>query len=333
MLECPNCKKQLQDGMKFCDNCGTPLAGVAPQPQQFQQQAPQPQPQQFQQQAPQPQQFQQQYQQPQYQQQYQQPPYQAGYQQQPQWGAPPPQKKSKKGLIIGIIIALIVIAGGTFAALFFLKIGPFASSGLDKLKNAQTGETVTFGKYEQDANNGNGKEDIKWLVLAKEDDKILLLSEKVLDAVPYNETKAAITWEKSSIRTFCNSTFLNEAFDQKEQESIRQSDVSADANPQKTTSPQGNTTQDKVFLLSAVEMAKYCTSNDLKKGSHTEYSRLKGGYVGDNGEAVYWLRTIGTMDSSNKCATIVQGAGTIGYNGRPVDETQAVRPAIWVSIK
>ena len=325
MKECPNCKKQFEDNVNFCVDCGTPLMA-----QQFQQ--PEQPPQQPQQQYQQPQQQYQQPQQQQYQQQYQQPQPQQ-YQQMPQWGAPPPQKKSKKGLVIGLIIGLVVLVGAVFAALFFLKIGPFANAKLDNLKKAQKGSTVIFGKYEQDANNGNGKEDIEWIVMGRDEEKVLLLSKKALDSVPYNETKAATTWEKSSLRTFCNSTFLNEAFDQNEQALICQTDVSADPNPKKTTSAQGIKTQDKVFVMSAVEMGTFYSSNDARKCYHTDYSKTRGGYVGDKDEAVCWLRTIGTMDSSNKCAAIVQAAGSIGYNGRPVDETQSVRPAIWVSIK
>ena len=345
MMECPNCKKQLQDGMKFCDNCGTPLVPVAPAPQPASQPDPQPAPQpapQSQpasqpapqpmnwgptQQAPQPQPApQQQYGQPQYgQPQYGQPVY--GQQ---VYGKP---KKSKAGLIIGIIVAILVIAGGVVGFLFFTKQGPFADKELERLQQAAVGDTLTFGKYEQDNDTGNGKEDIEWQVLAKEDGKILLLAKKGLDGVQFNTSKAEVSWETSSIRSFCNNDFFNNAFEENEKKRVLESSVNADKNPQKTGVSQGNNTTDKVFILSAVEISKYFTVNDSRKCMITDYTASKGAWKGDSGEACCWLRTIGTVDSKNINATIVQGAGSIGYNGRPVDEVQSLRPAIWVNVK
>lgn len=50
-------------------------------------------------------------------------------------------------------------------------------------KEANVGEYVTFGHYEQDNDESNGKEDIEWLVLEKEDDKVLVISKYVLNAI------------------------------------------------------------------------------------------------------------------------------------------------------
>ena len=356
MMECPNCKKQIQDGMKFCDNCGTPLVPVAPQPEPQAQPTPQPasqptpqstsQPQPRpmnwgptqQQVPPQQQQIppQQQYGQPQYgQPQYGQPQYGQPQYGQPQYGQPAygKPKKSKAGLIIGIIVAILVIVGGVFGFLLFTKQGPFADKDLEKLQKAAVGDTITFGQYEQDNNTGNGKEDIEWQVLAKEEGKILLLAKKGLDGVQFNSSKAAIAWETSSIRSYCNNEFFNDAFGENEKKRVLDSTVNADKNPQKTNVSQGGGTTDKVFILSAVEITKYFTTNDARKCMISDYAAAKGAWKGDSGEACCWLRTMGSMDASNKNATIIQGAGSIGYNGRPVDEVQSLRPAVWVSTK
>ena len=74
------------------------------------------------------------------------------------------------------------------------------------------GDSIAFGKYEQDNDLTNGKEDINWKVIAKEKNKILVISEKILDRKPYHFQKEDITWEKCSLRDWLNSGFLNEAF-------------------------------------------------------------------------------------------------------------------------
>lgn len=51
------------------------------------------------------------------------------------------------------------------------------------LKNPKVGNIVYFGAYEQDNNTSNGKENIKWLVLAKEGNRVLVISDKALDSV------------------------------------------------------------------------------------------------------------------------------------------------------
>ena len=44
------------------------------------------------------------------------------------------------------------------------------------IKQADVGHYVSFGSFEQDNNLNNGKEEIEWLVLAKEGNKVLLIS-------------------------------------------------------------------------------------------------------------------------------------------------------------
>lgn len=54
-------------------------------------------------------------------------------------------------------------------------------------KDIGVGDYVEFGKYEQDNDNSNGQEPIKWQVLDIDDDKALLIADKVLDNVQYCE--------------------------------------------------------------------------------------------------------------------------------------------------
>ena len=89
---CKNCGQEIPEGVKFCGNCGTPVAVQAPEPQPAPAQQPQYQaPQQQYQAAPQ-----QQYQAPQPQ--YQQPQYQ-----QPVYAAPAAQQEQPNLLVLGIL--------------------------------------------------------------------------------------------------------------------------------------------------------------------------------------------------------------------------------------
>ena len=57
---------------------------------------------------------------------------------------------------------------------------------MSMLKSAEPGDTFEFGKYEQDNDLSNGKERIEWIILEKEDNRILAISKYVLDGKSYN---------------------------------------------------------------------------------------------------------------------------------------------------
>ena len=81
-------------------------------------------------------------------------------------------------------------------------------------------DTVTFGTYPQDDVTGNSKEPIEWIVLDKVGDKALLMSKKVLDKKPFCNTNRHSNWEESDLRSWLNNDFYNQAFSDKEKESI-----------------------------------------------------------------------------------------------------------------
>ncbi len=201
---------------------------------------------------------------------------------------------------------------------------------------AKVGDLITFGKYEQDNNASNGKEDIEWLVLDKKDGKTLLISKYCLDCAPYNNANEDVTWETCSLRAWLNESFLNNAFSADEQTKIVDSFVCADNNPEYSTNP-GNDTIDKVFLLSLNELQIYFTSDELRRCASTEYAKAQGSWTSDrretsNGEATcwWWLRTPGIYQNS---AAGVGGSGSYGCKGDYVyDVGNSVRPVIWISL-
>lgn len=205
----------------------------------------------------------------------------------------------------------------------------------EKFKNANVGSYVTFGAYEQDNNDSNGKENVEWLVLAKEDNKVLVISRYALDCLQYNTSRTDVTWENCSLRTWLNGAFINNAFSEEEQATIPTVTVSADKNPEYSTDP-GNTTQDKVFLLSINEANQYFTSDEARKCASTDYAIAQGAfknkeYIADGrATSLWWLRTPAKYQDT---VVEVREDGYVGNFRTYVDISDiAVRPALWITL-
>lgn len=183
--------------------------------------------------------------------------------------------------------------------------------------DCKVGDVVYYGTY--------GGEDISWIVLDVVDGKALLLSEYVLDCVPYNEDDVGCTWSNCSLRTWLNDNFLNDAFTKEEQSVIAMSTVKADKNPKYDTNP-GRDTQDQVFLLSAKEVEEYIGSKDLT-AYPTAYACEQKLDIRDDGTCVWWTRSPGPE------ATSAAAALFSGCRGLDVDADHVgVRPAMWVEM-
>ena len=193
--------------------------------------------------------------------------------------------------------------------------------------DVQVGTYVTIGSYEQDNDLTNGKEDIEWLVLAREDNKALLISKYALDVQPYSQHITEVPWENSFMRKWLNDTFLNEAFSLDEQDSIIMSTVTADENPLHKLS-QGNDTEDKVFLLSAAEAYEYFETDSARVCEMTDYcyaqspnlTRLPG----------WWLRS---LNAAHVAAVIDPYKGSVQIGGDYVTAISPnIRPSIWIDL-
>ena len=152
---------------------------------------------------------------------------------------------------------------------------------LKKIKRSKVGEVICFGSYEQDNNTSNEKEEIEWQILEKQDNKILLISKYALDCQQYNTEQTDVTWETCTLRSWLNSTFINNAFTEAEQSMIADTKVTADKNLNCSTNP-GNDTTDKIFLLSINEVNKYFTTDESRKCVPTAYAIEQGAYTSDS---------------------------------------------------
>lgn len=241
--------------------------------------------------------------------------------------------------------AIKYIDSGDYKAAYMLLDGLSYRDSAEKLKsakqaqikNAKVGDIVYFGTYEQDNDTSNGKENIEWRVLAKENSRVLVISDKALDCQPYNSSYTEeVTWENCSLRKWLNGTFLNKAFSTEEQAQIQNTTVPADNNPQYSTNP-GNATTDKVFLLSINEVEKYFNSDEARKCAPTAYAKAQGASTSDtcktpSGAATcwWWLRSPG--DDQSSAAYVYFGGDVFELGNYVFSGLNAVRPALWISI-
>lgn len=198
--------------------------------------------------------------------------------------------------------------------------------------NYAVGDTITFGNYEQDNDLSNGKEPIEWIVLKKEDGKMLVISKYALDRRLYNMNPLPTTWAECSLRKWLNQQFLNDAFTKEEQKHIRNMHVSPDKNPRppavEKTNP-GKVTNDKIFCLSIPEVLSYVTGRNAAICKATQYAISQGGNSPRN-DCYWWTRTPGNTQNT---VAMVCPDGKIYYSGfNATTRYSFVRPAMWIDL-
>lgn len=213
------------------------------------------------------------------------------------------------------------------------------------LAGADVGDTVTFGTYEQNNNYSDGNESIEWIVIDKQEDKIMVVSKCIIAMQPFNTTNEGhISWEKCTLRKWLNNDFLNEAFSDAEKKLISDTTVSNTEYLARglSYSTTDHLTTDKVFLLGENER-DMLSSVDALKGIVTEsvialFSDAANSDVANinpsNFEPLWWLRT--TWEDAVDCqASVAYGASYDEHEHDTcnVEESAGVRPAMWISLK
>ena len=202
----------------------------------------------------------------------------------------------------------------------------------DLFSNAVPGDVVSFGRYEQDNRTDNGAEPIQWIVLRKENGRLLLMSVSVLDQQPYHADNGKITWEDCSLRKWLNETFSETAFTDAERAVIAKTKLTNDHNPASYVSG-GRDTEDRIFIFSFSELLEYlqgCTFLDGIYAFPSSYAVAQGVERHEWYEtACWWLRTPGIdADSAVYCDM----AGKPLYSARVGKLGYGVRPSMWILI-
>ena len=196
----------------------------------------------------------------------------------------------------------------------------------------KVGDTFVFGSYAPEGDYE--KLPVTWQVLKKEEERMLVLSQKILDLQPFHREEHPVRWENCDLRQWLNMDFWNAAFTPEEQQMICQSEANDDPlgellwqmlDMETATSD----ISDRVFLLSQADiMACFPGEDPFFRGAEaedTEHVRSMGGY-----DQCWWLR------SSMKnwaAAMIVSPCASIGVSMVREDNRQGVRPAMWVKLK
>ena len=186
------------------------------------------------------------------------------------------------------------------------------------------GDSVFFGAFPQ---RNDAPEPIEWLVLARQDDRALLLSKHCLASLPWHNSAVPATWDTCNLRTWLNQDFLEAAFTEDERSVILTSSLD-NGDDFGCGTPVGANTQDKIFLLSGAEVSQYLTDSSLRVVKPTAYAVSQGAYTNGSGECAWWLRSPGMNDTS---PAYLSSAGEIGSRAHEASERIiGVRPAMWI---
>lgn len=159
----------------------------------------------------------------------------------------------------------------------------------------QVGNSVFLGKYEQDNDLNNGKEDIEWIVLDSWDNQLLLLSKYCLETVIFYPKRVPMYWGKSDLRQWMNGEFFHTTFSLEEQ-SIILLHSNTNSNPH-AMSGAGTLTEDFVFLLSKDEVLKYFPLQEDRVAYPSEYAKSKDITLDPKtGSCRWWTRTSGARN-------------------------------------
>lgn len=191
------------------------------------------------------------------------------------------------------------------------------------------GDVVLLGYY--------GKDAISWIIIDKDGDNYLLLSEFAIDNQQWNTTYDAVTWDKCTLRTWLNDYFYNTAFLPKYQDLILTTKVK---NEGTYVNRYGSfvdipaaDTEDKLFLLSFDEADKLPL--EQAECQATYYASQNGcvTYRQNNYACNWWIRDPGSIGG---CAgTVMDTEYDLGdrfSGGYNVNDFAGVRPAMWVNL-
>lgn len=170
-------------------------------------------------------------------------------------------------------------------------------------------------------------EPIKWIVLDPESG--LIMSDLVIDSQPFNNTLSASVYSTSSIRTWLNEVFFNDAFTELHKNSINVSNV--------------DNMNDRIFLLSYDEILNpdygfedFGGAYDpLRTTISTKYARIQGLYnfsYGnyDENTAFWYLRT--AYKNNNEVVWLITYKGIVGDYVQNVNSIAGIRPALRINI-
>lgn len=169
-----------------------------------------------------------------------------------------------------------------------------------------------FGEYPTQADGG--REAILFRVLSVQDDQVILLSDKVLDAKPANTKGAYNGFLGSSLDEWLQGAFKNSAFSRQEQEAIKK-----DKDRLFIGLPTGSDLRNRDFGF---------TSDQSRLAPGTPYALSKGLLSFSAAHASYWMED--PAQSMRGAQRRVLDRGVLGYTAATADNI-GVRPKVVLS--
>lgn len=226
---------------------------------------------------------------------------------------------------ICILTASVILV----VTVFFLTAKRYLFAGQEfeeeaaMLASADVGDEVLYGHFDTD-DKKFGEERLEWTVLAKDSEKICLITKYAIGGGPYNRAHRQVTWEESDIREMLNSEEYLGMFSAQELSTII---------------PVGD---DMITLLTEDEASKYFDGDDARRVHITEaammagtnineITRLNGWVEREDNYSWWWLR--GTNTSGSVTAPAIDSDGSIKHDKMDVNKARgAVRPVVWIEI-
>lgn len=254
------------------------------------------------------------------------------------------KKRIKRVLCLVIFILANILLNATVVppikkSLFIAKYG---KEVYDMVGWVEEGKTIKFGRYEQDNNLENGKDEIEWYVYKVEGDRALVISKYALDSKPYHKSNNlsnpdSITWANCSLREWLNNDFYDIAFTEKEKAMIPLVRHSKKTEPKLSDSIfLEYTTEDYIFLWSFEDerVLPIWASEQPRQCAATPFAKMKGVQIDDSGYTRWWLRDTQYeyRASLDPQASYITSSGI--ERRCKVEQNQiAVRPALWIDLK
>lgn len=189
-------------------------------------------------------------------------------------------------------------------------------------ETAEITETIMEAEFRPGIRIQMGNDKTWWQTLEvdREKETALLIADDALhdnryrfDAYHRGQSVNDITWEKCSLRDWLNGEYYENVFSDSEKDAIIETSLENPDNPEYGTAG-GNSTKDKIFLLSIDEAEKYIKDKEDRLLRHS-----------------WWLRSPGRDSADAACVNDFNGK--ISLHGYNVGRELLVRPALRINLK
>lgn len=230
------------------------------------------------------------------------------------------RRKTKIGMVV--IISVIVLCGCTLIIDKVVRQPIEAKKEMQILEQANVGDEVLFGRYECDVMIP-GKERVKWIVLQKNENRIMLLAKEGIEGGVYNRQHTQVKWKNADIYHLLNEDMFAVLFSKYEKKYVMENPESGDY-----ISLLSVEEAERLFKCDEDRQLTSLVSNAASKGTNVnQVSKVHHWDSKGYHASWWWLRG----QEKSIFAPIVTVDGEIVTDKKYVNKPNgAVRPVVWV---